>query len=60
MGNRDIRDDRIDDNELRRKVGLIFQKRNPFPLSIRRNLELPLRETGYAIRTKSMRLSSEL
>ena len=31
---------------LRRKVGLIFQKPNPFPLSIRRNLALPLKEHG--------------
>jgi phosphate transport system ATP-binding protein len=31
---------------LRRKVGLIFQKPNPFPMSIRRNLELPLKEHG--------------
>jgi len=28
----------------RRRVGMIFQKPNPFPLSIWRNLELPLRE----------------
>jgi len=31
---------------LRRKVGMIFQKPNPFPLSIRRNIEMPLREHG--------------
>lgn len=31
---------------LRRRVGLIFQKPSPFPFSIRRNLELPLRERG--------------
>jgi phosphate transport system ATP-binding protein len=31
---------------LRRQIGMIFQKPNPFPLSIRRNLELPLREHG--------------
>jgi len=31
---------------LRRRVGLIFQRPNPFPMSIRRNLELPLREHG--------------
>jgi phosphate transport system ATP-binding protein len=31
---------------LRRKVGFIFQKPNPFPMSIRRNLELPLNEHG--------------
>jgi phosphate transport system ATP-binding protein len=30
----------------RRKVGMIFQRPNPFPLSIRRNLALPLREHG--------------
>jgi len=32
---------------LRRRVGMIFQKPNPFPLSIRRNLELPLKEHGF-------------
>lgn len=31
---------------LRRRIGMIFQRPNPFPLSIRRNLELPLREHG--------------
>jgi phosphate transport system ATP-binding protein len=36
----------VDVLSLRRRVGLIFQKPNPFPLSIRRNLELPLREHG--------------
>jgi len=31
---------------LRRQVGFIFQKPNPFPMSIRRNLALPLKEHG--------------
>jgi len=31
---------------LRRQIGMIFQKPNPFPVSIYRNLELPLREHG--------------
>lgn len=31
---------------LRRRVGMIFQRPNPFPLSIWRNLEMPLREHG--------------
>lgn len=31
---------------LRRRIGMIFQKPNPFPLTIRRNLEFPLREHG--------------
>lgn len=32
--------------ELRRCVGMIFQKPNPFPMSIRRNIQLALREHG--------------
>ena len=32
--------------ELRRRVGMLFQKPNPFPLSIYRNIEFPLREHG--------------
>jgi phosphate transport system ATP-binding protein len=39
-------DNRLDVMVLRRKIGMIFQKPNPFPLSIRRNLELPLKEHG--------------
>ena len=31
---------------VRRRIGMIFQKPNPFPLSIRKNLEFPLREHG--------------
>ncbi len=36
---------------LRRRVGMIFQKPNPFPLSIRKNIEMPLREHGVRMRT---------
>ncbi|KLU07594.1 Phosphate transport ATP-binding protein PstB [Rhodopirellula islandica] len=38
---------------LRRRVGMIFQKPNPFPLSIRKNIEMPLKEHG--IRNRSER-----
>lgn len=38
--------------QLRRRIGLIFQKPNPFPLSIRRNLEFPLREHGLRDRAR--------
>lgn len=34
----------IDDQTLRRKVGMVFQKPAPFPISIWKNLALPLRE----------------
>lgn len=43
---KEILDTRLDTLRLRRRIGMIFQKPNPFPLSIRRNLELPLREHG--------------
>jgi phosphate transport system ATP-binding protein len=36
----------VDARHLRTQIGMIFQKPNPFPLSIRRNLELPLKEHG--------------
>jgi phosphate transport system ATP-binding protein len=36
----------VDLVQLRHTVGMVFQKPNPFPLSIRQNLELPLREHG--------------
>jgi len=42
----DLLDPGLDVRALRRRVGMIFQRPNPFPLSIRRNLELPLREHG--------------
>lgn len=42
----DLLHDRVDTLKLRRRIGMIFQKPNPFPLSIWRNLDLPLKEHG--------------
>lgn len=42
----EVLDPGLDVQVLRRRIGMIFQKPNPFPLSVRRNLELPLREHG--------------
>ncbi|MFZ1548295.1 MAG: phosphate ABC transporter ATP-binding protein [Candidatus Nitrotoga sp.] len=47
----DVTDPRLDVLALRRKVGMIFQKPNPFPLSIQRNIEMPLREHGLRQRS---------
>jgi phosphate transport system ATP-binding protein len=44
IGERDVYAPDVELAELRRRVGMIFQKPNPFPLSIRRNIELPLLE----------------
>jgi phosphate transport system ATP-binding protein len=46
LGDLDILDPRTDVLALRRRIGMIFQRPNPFPLSIRKNLEFPLREHG--------------
>jgi phosphate transport system ATP-binding protein len=37
-----------DQQSLRCRVGMVFQKPNPFPLSIRRNLSVPLKEHGHS------------
>ena len=42
----DIRAPGTDVVALRRRVGMIFQRANPFPLSIRRNLTFPLAHHG--------------
>lgn len=41
----------LDCLRLRRRIGMIFQKPNPFPMSIHRNLALPLREHGVRDQT---------
>ena len=46
IGSQDIHSPSVDDIALRRRIGYIFQKPNPFPMSIRRNLELPLKAHG--------------
>lgn len=47
-----IYDDQRSPAELRRCVGMIFQKPNPFPMSIRRNIQLALREHGQKDRSQ--------
>jgi len=42
----------VDRVGLRRRIGMIFQRPNPFPLSIRRNLTFPLREHGVRDRAE--------
>jgi phosphate transport system ATP-binding protein len=51
LGDLEVTDRRVDVIGLRRRVGMIFQKPNPFPLSIRKNLEFPLREHGMRDRS---------
>ncbi|MEQ9408116.1 MAG: phosphate ABC transporter ATP-binding protein [Fuerstiella sp.] len=46
VGGQDIHHVTQDASQLRRRMGMIFQKPNPFPMSIRRNIQLALREHG--------------
>jgi phosphate transport system ATP-binding protein len=46
LDGRDIHEPGTDVVALRRRVGMIFQRPNPFPLSIRRNLTFPLEHHG--------------
>ncbi len=48
----DIHDSCRSPAELRRCVGMIFQKPNPFPMSIRQNIQLALKEHGERNRAK--------
>lgn len=52
FGTTDVRHRTTDVLALRRQIGMIFQKPNPFPLSIRRNIEMPLREHGIKNRSQ--------
>lgn len=52
IGVQDVLHPRLDVLTLRREVGMIFQKPNPFPLSIRRNIEMPLKEHGMKKRAE--------
>ncbi|MDA1163164.1 MAG: phosphate ABC transporter ATP-binding protein [Planctomycetota bacterium] len=48
VDNEEILNADCDPMTLRRRVGMVFQKPNPFPLSICRNLAIPLKEHGCA------------
>ena len=52
VGAHDVRAVQTDVISLRRRVGMIFQKPNPFPLSIWKNMEFPLREHGMLNRAE--------
>jgi phosphate transport system ATP-binding protein len=51
-GDLDILHPKTDTVALRRRVGTIFQKPNPFPLSIWKNIAFPLREHGIKDRQR--------
>lgn len=50
--NKNIFDNSVDVNDLRREVGMVFQKPNPFPMSIYDNIAYGPRTHGITNRTK--------
>ncbi len=56
LGALNVLDSQTDLIQLRRRVGMIFQKPNPFPLSIFKNLAFPLREHGVRDRAEIARI----
>jgi len=54
-----VLDPKIDVIYLRKKIGMIFQKPNPFPVSIWKNLEIPLREHGVKDKKKISQIIEE-
>ena len=56
IGSQTVTDASTDVIALRRRVGMIFQKPNPFPLSIRKNIDMPLREHGLGNRAQRQQI----
>lgn len=46
--------------QLRKRIGMVFQKPTPFPLSIQRNIALPLREHGITQRTDILAITEQV
>lgn len=46
LGTVDILSPKVNTTALRRRIGTIFQKPNPFPMSIKKNITFPLKEHG--------------
>ncbi|MCQ4333666.1 phosphate ABC transporter ATP-binding protein [Natronomonas sp. F2-12] len=47
FGGKNVYDDDVDPVALRRKIGIVFQKPNPFPKSVRENVGYGLKIQGY-------------
>lgn len=59
IGGKDIYDSKIDVNELRKNVGMVFQKPNPFPMSIYDNIAFAPRTFGIKKRVELDRIVEE-
>lgn len=60
VGGQSVFDSRVDPIELRRRVGMVFQQPTPFPISIARNMTIPLNELGLSRAEADSRMESAL
>lgn len=47
LGTLNLLSPKVNTTVLRRRIGMIFQKPNPFPMSIKKNIVFPLKEHGF-------------
>jgi len=59
IGGQDILDEGVDVIELRKRVGMVFQRSNPFPMSIRANMVYGLRLQGIRNRSEQDQIVEE-
>lgn len=55
-----VRSSQRSEIELRKCVGMIFQKPNPFPMSIRKNIQIALKEHGVRDRSQRDRITQDV
>lgn len=60
VNNRNIHHPDTNIQALRRQIGMVFQKPTPFPLSIRRNISLPLNEYGITRKTEVSAITEQV
>lgn len=60
LGTLNLLNPKINTTALRRRIGTIFQKPNPFPMSIKKNITFPLKEHGITDRGECDRLVEQV
>ena len=60
LGTLNILSPKVNTTALRRRIGMIFQKPNPFPMSIEKNIAFPLKEHGVKDARKRDRIVEQV
>ena len=60
LGTLNVVSPKVNTTNLRRRMGMIFQKPNPFPMSIKKNITFPLKEHGIKDAEKRDRIVEQV